>query len=480
MRIGGYLLMALLLAGMVSAQQLHYYTQRASRSATQPSPAKKTKTAKKTAPVNSMTGVVVDITGHLVAVQNITDNTIYLASISGNLPPDLAPGMVVSVGGSYSQGFIHASTINIINKTTAWPAVTTPAQAPGHIDHILFLIQENHSFDNYFGTYPGANGLPAGWLVPLKPGGPPTMPPFHFTYYLRGDLDSNAETARAAIDGGKMDNWIPAERTMDTLGYYDGSDIPNYWAYAKQFTLADNFFSSFAGPTLPNRLYTLAAQSGGVSKNQTAAPKGGFTFPTLADQLRIANVSWSYYTGGKSGQFGTSNPLPGFTQFMQDPRLMAHMVQNTAFFRDLRDGTLPSVAWIAPNALESERPTADIHVGMWYVTALTNALMKSPYWKNTLLVVTWSDYGGFYDHVTPPQVDASGYGPRVPALMISPYARAGFVDHTLYDFTSVLRSIEKRFNLQPMTSRDRQANTLADGLDMTQTPRQPFLITAPQ
>jgi len=486
MRSRWFIALAVLLAGLVYAQEpvevaLRYRTQPLSRPAPAPKAAKTEKPAKtpKATASHVLAGMVVDISGHMIAVQQTSDQTIFMAHLPTALPNGLAPGMTVTVDGKFGHGFIHADRVTITNKDIAWPAVSTPAQTSGHIDHIVFVIQEGHSFDNYFGTYPGANGLPANLLVPLKPGSAPTMPAFHFTFDPRQDLDRSYETARAAIDSGKMDGWIPAERTIDTLGHFDDSDIPNYWAYAKHFVLEDNFFSSLAGPSLPNHLYTVAAQSGGNEKNLTQAPKGGFNFPTLPELLGPSNVSWKYYVGTHPDLFSPANPLPGFTRFMQDPGLMSHLVQNTVLFRDLREGTLPSVAWIVPNATESEHPNADIRVGMWYVTALANALMKSAYWQNTLLVVTWDDYGGYYDHVAPPQVDALGYGPRVPALLISSYARPGFIDHTQYDFTSVLRSIEHRFGLQPLTNRDHQANTLTAGLDMTQTPAKPFVIEAP-
>jgi phospholipase C len=158
------------------------------------------------------------------------------------------------------------------------------------------------------------------------------------------------------------------------------------------------------------------------------------------------------------------------------------LVIASRFFEDLRGGTLPAVSWIVPSFYESEHPPAnnldsDLQVGMWYTTAMINALMKSPYWQNTALVLTWDDYGGFFDHVAPPQVDQYGLGPRVPTLIVSPYVRAGFVDHTPYEFCSVLRFIEDRFKLPPLTARDHQANDLGMTLDSAQRPLAPFLIS---
>jgi phospholipase C len=424
-------------------------------------------------------GTVLDVTGQLVAVQATKDHTIRLVRLSGAVPPEIAPGKTVAVRGQLRRGLITQPTLRVTGGA-AWPTPTTSPQPAGRIDHILFLIQENHTFDNYFGTYPGAEGFPPGVKLPLRPGMRPAVAPFHFASPLTHDMSHEWEAARAAYDGGKMDGFISAENSLDTMGYYDATDIPNYWAYARAFTLADQFFSSLQGPSLPNHLYTVAAQSGGVVRNYLHAPEQGFDFPTMFDLLGASQVSWKYYDGRANPQaYGLWNPLPAFKAFRGSTELRAHLVGNAQYFRDLRDGQLPSVAWIVPNPPESEHPPHEIQVGMWYVTAVVNALMKSPYWQNTALVITWDDYGGFYDHVPPPQVDKFGYGPRVPALIISPYARAGFVDHTPYEFCSVLRFIENRFQLPPLTARDHEANSLELSLDLGQRPLPPLLISAP-
>ena len=216
------------------------------------------------------------------------------------------------------------------------------------------------------------------------------------------------------MNNGRMDGFIAAERSADTMAYYDRSDLPNYWTYADHFTLCDRFFSSLAGPSLPNHLYTIAAQSGGVLNNMKKPPSGGFNFPTMAELLGRSNVTWKYYNGEDPAEFGVWSPLPGFASFMKSEELRSHIVSSTEYFQDLRGGTLPAVSWIVPNAPNSEHPPSDLGLGMWYVTDLVNALMKSPYWLNTVLVITWDDYGGFYDHVAPPQVDGYGYGPTRP------------------------------------------------------------------
>jgi phospholipase C len=425
-----------------------------------------------------ITGTVMDITGPLVALRGAPNNTIHTVSVSSPLPADLAPGKTVAVGGQFQQGMVVASSLRVTGGT-AWPAATTPAQTPGHIDHIIFLVQENHSFDNYFGTYPGAEGLPAGLKLPMSRRSAVTVAPFHFATptSLTHDMSHAYDVCRQAMNSGKMDQFIPAEKSVDTMGYYDGTDIPNYWAFAQHFTLCDQFFSSLPGPSLPNHLYIVAAQSGGVVENMNDPPTGGFNFPTLVELLGSYQVSWKYYVGMNPQAFHLWNPLAGFKTFMSSQALREHLVGTDQYFQDLRGGTLPAVSWIVPNREESDHPPADIQVGMWYVTDLVNALMKSPYWQNTALVLTWDDYGGFFDHVAPPAVDKYGLGPRVPAIIISPYARAGYVDHTPYEFCSVLRFIEEQHRLSPLTARDQQANSLGLTLDPARKPLAPLLIS---
>jgi phospholipase C len=428
---------------------------------------------------NHVVGTVLDVTGHLVAVQAAPDNTIRTVYVPGSIPAAVAPGKTVIARGTFKQGLIHGQQIEVTGGE-AWPPPRPLHPGTRPIEHILFVIQENHTFDNYFGTYAKADGFPPGLKVPVLPGGALTRPPFHFASPLTHDLRHDWETAHVAMNGGKMDGFVSAEGSVDTLGYYDRSDLPNYWAYAANFTLCDRFFSSLAGPSLPNHLYTVAAQSGGVITNMSKPPEGGFDFPTLAELLGNSDVTWRYYEGTKAPKaFGLWNPLPAFRTFMNDASLRARLVPNLEYFRDLRNGTLPAVAWIIPNMPESEHPPHDPQVGMWYVTDLVNALMKSPYWPRTVLVLTWDDYGGFYDHVPPPRLDHYGYGPRVPTIVISPYVRRGHIDHTQYDFTSVLRMIEDQFGLPPLASRDRHANSLLRALDLTQRPHPPLLISAP-
>ncbi|MGA2480656.1 MAG: alkaline phosphatase family protein, partial [Spirochaetia bacterium] len=383
----------------------------------------------------------------------------------------LKPGMRASVTGFLADGILNARTLRVTGAD-AWPApIARPSGAP-RIDHVIFLLQENHSFDNYFGTFPGVEGIPPGSAVQ-------GVSPFHLPSAVTQNLPHSLWAARAAINEGGMDRFVTAEGSRDTMGYYDRSDIPNYWSYAEHFTLADHFFCSAIGPSLPNHLFAVSSQSEGVTSNISRPPGDGFTAPTLPDRLNEAGVSWKSYVGDKDPQaFSALNPLPGFATFRTSSRMREHLVANTGLFRDLRDGTLPSVSWVFPNGEESEHPLTDIRFGMWYVTAIVNAVMKSGFWQDTVIVVSWDEYGGFYDHASPPRLDATGYGPRVPALVISPFARPG-VDRGQYDFTSVLRFIEDRWGVAPLSARDGNARSIGGALDMDQPPAAPLLIEAP-
>ena len=228
----------------------------------------------------------------------------------------------------------------------------------------------------------------------------------------------------------------------------------------------------------------------------------GFTFRSIISLLVAGNVSWKYYVDshkhaqvqgtelpwpGSSNvsnpqpkEFYVWNPLPGFKKIRDNPKLMAHLVAQREFYSDLKNGTLPEVSYLVPDWNDSEHPPAVIQRGMWYVTRLVNAVMKSKYWDNSAIFITWDDYGGFYDHVPPPQLDAFGLGPRVPALLISPYAKAGHIDRRTYEFSSILKFIETRWHLPQLTERDAEARDMMGAFDFEQTPLAPYVIPVPK
>jgi len=420
-----------------------------------------------------VTGTVLDRTGDMLTLEDERTETLYCVLPAAPNSAEIQAGVRVRVSGTFRNGLLVADTLQRIGGA-AWPQ-PAPGPDPGPdaehqvgpgITHVLILMQENHSFDNYFGTFPGADGFPPGLVTE-------GVAPFHLEQAVTANPPHSAAAARAATNGGRMDRFVHVAGGPLPLGYYDDRDIPNYWEYARRFALADRFFSSFAGPTLPNHLFVVAGQSPGVTRNVGRPPSGAFRFTSLPDALERAGVSWKCYVGQRDPlEFGPLNPLAGFPSLRSPPGRLA---MTSALFADLRNGSLPSVAWIFPSGEESEHPLTDPRVGMWYVTAIANALMKSSAWMHTVLVVTWDEYGGFYDHVPPPTRDGVPLGPRVPALVLSPYARAGFVDHTTYDFTSILRLVEERFHVPPLGKRDLEAASLAGMLSESPDTR-PLLV----
>ena len=393
----------------------------------------------------------------------------------------------------------------------AAPAAQAAGQAQGmnKIEHVIWIIQENRTFDDYFGTYPGADGFPPGVCSPVLPGSSKCIKPFHLKVPMPAcDLDHGWDVAHAAYDHGTMDGFVWAEGSPYTMAYLDERDIPNYWAYARHYTLGDRFFSSLNGPSLPNHVYTVAATSGGLTSNVCAQNNvlerlkdvmddpDGFSFAAIINRFAGAGVTWKYYVETPEHvpdapdpchvrhpaptQFGLWNPLPGFKSIREDPKLMSRLVDQAEYFRDLKQGTLPQVSWLIPDFQDSEHPPESVAQGMWYVTRLINALMESKYWANSVVFLTWDDYGGFYDHVPPPELDAFGFGPRVPLLVISPYAKPGYVSSQTGGFSSILRFIEERYNLKNLTKRDGRTSDMSDSFDFNQKPNPPLVIPVPQ
>lgn len=384
------------------------------------------------------------------------------------------------------------------------------------IEHFVFIMQENRSFDHYFGTYPGADGIPPG--VALQDPVDGTMvAPFHLTGGISFDAPHEWDNAWACINDGKMNGFmieayktyglsvtpvpgLPGYDPKEVMGYYDYRDIPNYWNYARLYVLQDRMFASSAGFSLVNHLYMLAAQSGGYY--------GGFpfpetyNFPQITELLASGNITWKYYVtsgaspdeegraiGSESEQkenpkeYTLWNPLPAFPKVANDLTQFIFLQDTAEFYKDAQAGHLPEVSWICPflgNPL-SEHPAfkeASVMDGMAYVTGLINAVMQGPDWNSSAIFLCWDDWGGYYDHVVPPRVDEGGFGIRVPGLIISPYSKQGYVDHNTYSFDSWLRLIEERFSIQPMTARDRDALNMIDSFDFTQKPRPPVILSA--
>ena len=362
---------------------------------------------------------------------------------------------------------------------------TAPSALP--IKHIVIIVEENHTFDNYFGTYPGANGINGSVKEPVAPGEPATVSPFHIPgVNVSSDLCHTWTCAHDAYDGGKLDGFISSQGGSNlTMGYFDYHQIPYYWDYASQFVLLDNFYSSVMAASLPNHLYLVAGQSGGLtgdSKNgrinftSSLVSNSTFFFPSIANELSANSITWKYYAGGYN-YLNNWNPMPAFASIVNSPAMTNDLAPPSSFASDIKAGKLPSVSWLMPaEDSESEHPPYNVSVGEHMVVSAINTVMQSAYWNSTAIFVTFDDYGGWYDHVPPPQVDGFGYGFRVPCLVISPYARQGMIDHVQGDFTSILKFVETVFSLHPLSTRDAAASNMMEAFDFAQAPRAPLVL----
>jgi phospholipase C len=388
------------------------------------------------------------------------------------------------------------------------PAPFQPPPGLKQIKHIVFIIKENRTFDTYFGTYPGADGattgkLSNGAMIPLAPT-PDRVP---------CDPGHGFQGATLAIDGGKMDKFdlitpnclLSDGKTPLSYSQLQQADIPNYWQYAQNFVLADHMFSSLTGPSFPNHLYTVAATSGGAINNpgnltlsrwgcdsnpearvgvmdshgKITGQSPCFDFKTLADSLQTAGISWRYYAPAQDESGYIWSALDAIKHIRQTSLWNTNVLSHTQFVVDARSGNLPAVSWIVSPGDLSEHPRASTCVGENWTVQQINAAMQGPDWDSTAIFVTWDDFGGFYDHVPPPLVDQFGLGPRVPLLVISPFARTGVISHSQYELSSLLAFAEKRFGLLALGERDASANDLEDTFDFTQAPRPP-LVLAPR
>ena len=434
------------------------------------------------------------------------------------------------------------------------------------IKHVVIIMQENRSFDTYFGTFPGADGIPMSNGQPTTcnpdPSSGQCVKPYHDTSDVNMGGPHSHRNAMGSIDGGKMDGFLEQTRAgkqgcapdnpdcvggqakkggggyhgTDTMGYHTAAEIPNYWAYAKNFVLQDHLFEPNTSWSLPQHLFMVSEWSARCSRiddpmscvNEVQSPRRPVKFLEIAENPSVANtrkramyewtdltylmhrnhVTWGYYImeggepdcadgamncapkGQKSSTPGIWNVLPGFTTVKEDGEL-GNIQDLRKFYAAARAGTLPSVSWLCPANKYSEHPPARVSLGQAYVTGVINSIMQGPDWDSTAIFLTWDDWGGFYDHVMPPVVDENGYGIRVPGMVISPYAKKGYIDHQVLSHDAYVKFIEDDFlggqRLDPKT--DGRADTrptvretvsqlgnLEGDFDFSQAPRPPMVL----
>jgi phospholipase C len=384
----------------------------------------------------------------------------------------------------------------------------SPSGGIHKIKHVIVIMQENRSFDSYFGTFPDADGIPMRNGEPTVCVTDPTankcVKPYHDANDENGGGPHGGPAAKADVNGGKMDGFIAqAEKGSrgcldpnnpactnsarpDVMGYHDGGDIPNYWSYARDFVLQDRMFEPNASWSLPEHLFQVSEWSAfckthddpfsctnaldlpGLPPDFRPRRRASGTAPIyawtdLTYLLHRKGVSWGYYivegtepdcedddnvdclpVKQNKKTPGIWNPLPYFDTVRNDGEL-DNIQSVQRFLEHARKGTLPAVSWIVPSGEVSEHPPALVSRGQAFVTALINAAMSGPNWKDCAILLAWDDWGGFYDHVVPVTVDQNGYGLRVPGLVISPYARKGFIDHQTLSFDAYVKFIEDDF-----------------------------------
>jgi phospholipase C len=508
----------------------------------------------------------------------------------------------------------HGRPVKIFSvpRTTTTTATVPPTSDLHAIRHVIVIMQENRSFDSFFGTYPGADGLPAKhgkFTVCLPdPHRHACDRPFHDAALVNGGGPHGYGSALDDIDKGRMDGFVRQSESSgrgcagfvgvcnprapsDVMGYHDAREIPNYWAYARNFTLDDHMFESDSSWSLPSHLFTVSEWSARCSKSgdpqscvnddelggyqteqiigvgaigrraqnrmkrlaraartadlrclllgvtstlsraaklaarcqarvrqsivarraklsQQVSTSYNYAWTDITYLLHEHGVSWGYYitpggepdcVGGNANCTGAQltigtpdiwNPLPSFTDVHQDGQL-GNIQDVGRFIAAARAGTLPAVSWIVPDQPHSDHPPANIATGQAYVTNLINSVMSGPDWDSSAIFVLWDDWGGFYDHVKPPVVDNNGYGFRVPSLVISPFARRGYVDHQTLSFDAVNKFIEDDFlggeRLDPridgrpdprpdVRESARQLGNLAADFDFDQAPLRPLIL----
>jgi phospholipase C len=371
------------------------------------------------------------------------------------------------------------------------PATSTP------IKHVVMLMQDNHSFDNYFGTYPGADGIPSGACQPVRLGGAgasPCVQPFHLGSSPAEDLSHGLGVQRRQYNDGAMNGFVAAFRRLgqdgsSTMGYYDGQDIPYYWNVANRYVLFDRFFSSTRVGNRESYLYWLAGRAPASSKPLTDSA-GYDALPTVFDRLAAKNITAKFYVENLDRRSTTAQglalapssvrikvPLLSMRRFQDGGPMAGRVVDLSEYYSDLRSGTLPAVSYIVTSR-SSENPPARLTAGQATVRKLTTELVRSRYWSSSAFMWTYDGWGGWYDHVPPPQIDPQGYGFRVPALLVSPYARQGVVDHTVLDYTSMLAFVERNWGLEPLAARDAGSAGLASAFDFSLAPRAPEILPA--
>jgi phospholipase C len=387
-------------------------------------------------------------------------------------------------------GVVPATTV-VSTVAPVAPIAPTATATPSPIRHVVIIMQENRSFDNLFNGFPGADTAQSGMnrqtTVPLKPvsiGDP-------------RDVDHSHPSWWADWNGGKMDGFAHEGGANALLPYsfVPPAEVQPYWNLAQRFTLGDRMFQSNTGPSFVAHQYMIAGQSGLASENPNGnvwgcdaaastrvalvGPNGTdlpgvfpcFDYPTMADLLDAKGISWRYYAPGTKDSFYIISAFQAIRRIRFGKDWQANVISpETSVLADIAAGKLAEVTWIVPTFNHSDHPGA-LPEGPDWVAAITNAIGASPMWSSTAIFIAWDDWGGWYDHVPPPQVDSMGLGFRVPLIVVSPYARRAYISHVTHESSGFLTFIEENFGLPSLGSRDVLADDFSDCFDYTQAPQ---------
>jgi phospholipase C len=354
-------------------------------------------------------------------------------------------------------------------------AARTSGSSP--IQHVLIACNENRSFDHYYGFAPfaGSYGLPSYYAQPDGHGG--FVAPYHLPLPVCQDPNHDWKSIHSEWDNGKMDGFFTTNGSI-AVGYYNQSDLPFYYSLFDNFTLCANYFCSLLGPTNPNRLYLIGGTSGGNTTNNIAP--GSLNYPIILDLLDAYQITWKvYHISGPCSISGPicENTFQLFQKWQSDPRVNNYYELD--YYADLKSGNLPQVSFIQTWDLNDEHPPTSINVGQNVQQKLISALMQSPLWQSSAYIFTYDEAGGFFDHIAPPVFDAYGAGVRVPTWIISPYAKPGHLETTLYEHASILKFVETTFGLPTLASIDHQFDQQTPGVNNDAANGQPYGPPAP-
>jgi len=415
---------------------------------------------------------------------------------------------------------VCAAALNPLPKTSAQQGETNPGQAirqlhaaeiHAHISHIVIVVQENRSVDNFFMGLPGADTVQRG----MTPNGEVALHPVDLAFPV--DIDHQHRAFVAEYDDGKMDGWtravtLPRQAPTFPYAYVPEREIRPYWEMAQRWTFGDRMFQSNTGPSFPAHLYLISGEAAFAANNpnkietsqfawgcdsppdatvsvidrdgqEVPGPFPCYNFRTLADVMDERGVSWRYYAPGIHQLGFIWSAFDAIRHIRYGAGWSNVVSPETRVIADARAGNLPAVSWVVPSARNSDHPfprlktSSDVAVrgqyGPEWVSSIVNAVGQGPDWNSTAIFVVWDDWGGWYDHVSPPILDRMGLGFRVPLIVISPYARRGYVSHVQHEFGSILRFAEDAFALPSLDTTDARSDALYDCFDFTK-PADPF------